>query len=97
MITYNFEWDPDKARSNQIKHGVGFEEAATIFKDPRALSIFDDEHSTNEDRWVTMGISNTGKLLTVCHTFQKNDEDIVAIRIFSGRKATKIEIEQYRD
>jgi hypothetical protein len=50
MINYNFEWDPNKARSNQVKHGISFEEAATVFRDPQALSIFDDEHSSNEDR-----------------------------------------------
>ena len=49
MINYNFEWDPNKARLNQVKHGISFEEAATVFRDPQALSIFDDEHSSNED------------------------------------------------
>jgi hypothetical protein len=97
MVNYNFEWDLNKARSNQSKHGVSFEEAATVFRDPKALSIFDDEHSTNEDRWITIGISNTGRLLVVCHTFQKDDENDVAIRIFSGRKAIKKEIKQYKD
>ncbi len=97
MKNYNFEWDLNKARSNKSKHGVSFEEAATVFRDPQALSIFDDEHSTNEDRWVTIGISNTGRLLVVCHTFQKNDENNVAIRIFSGRKAIKKETKQYKD
>ena len=56
MVNYNFEWDLNKARSNQSKHGVSFEEAATVFRDPKALSIFDDEHSIYEDRWVTIGI-----------------------------------------
>jgi hypothetical protein len=97
MVNYNFEWDLNKARSNQSKHGVSFEEAATVFRDPKALSIFDDEHSINEDRWTTIGISNTGRLLIVCHTFQKDDENDVAIRIFSGRKAIKKEIKQYKD
>jgi len=97
MKNYNFEWDLNKARSNQSKHGVSFEEAATVFRDPKALSIFDDEHSTNEDRWVTIGISNTGRLLVVCHTFQKNDENNISVRIFSGRRAIKKEIKQYKD
>ena len=97
MVNYNFEWDLNKARSNQSKHGVSFEEAATVYRDPKALSIFDDEHSINEDRWVTIGISNTGRLLVVCHTFQKDDQNNVAIRLFSGRKAIKKEIKQYED
>jgi hypothetical protein len=97
MINYNFEWDPIKAKSNLDKHGVNFEEAATVFRDPMALSIYDEEHSKEEDRWITIGISNTGRLLVVCHTFQKNDENNVAIRIFSGRKAIKKETKQYKD
>ena len=78
MTNYNFEWDPHKARSNQVKHGISFEEAATVFRDPQALSIFDDEHSSNEDRWITIGISNVGRLVVICHTFQKKDESNVA-------------------
>ena len=97
MVNYNFEWDPNKARSNQNKHGVCFEEAATVFRDPQALSIFDDEHSSNEDRWITIGISNVGRLVVICHTFQKKDESNVAIRLFSSRKANKKETKQYKD
>ena len=97
MVNYNFEWDPIKAKSNLDKHSVNFEEATTVFKDPMALSIYDEEHSKEEDRWITIGISNTGRLLVVCHTFQKNDENNVAIRIFSGRKAIKKETRQYKD
>ena len=99
MINYNFEWDPNKARSNQVKHGISFEETATAFRDPQALSIFDDEHSSNEDRWITIGISNAGRLVVVCHTFQKKEEEEsnVAIRVFSSRKANKKETKQYKD
>ena len=55
-MQYNFEWDPKKAKANRKKHKVSFGEAATAFKDPRAISIHDDEHSTDEDRWITMGL-----------------------------------------
>ena len=55
-MNYNFEWDPQKARLNHKKHGIRFEEAATIFRDPKALTIFDPDHSKIEDRWITMGI-----------------------------------------
>ena len=95
MVNYNFEWEPNKARSNQSKHGVSFEEAATVFRDPRALSIFDDEHSTKEERWVTIGISNSGRLIVACHTFQEKDDKNTVIRIFSGRRATQKETRQY--
>jgi uncharacterized DUF497 family protein len=71
---------------------VSFEIAATIFRDPHAISIFDEEHSTtDEERWLTLGISSTGILLVVHHTFREEDSDTVIIRIISSRKATKKE------
>jgi hypothetical protein len=94
-MNYNFEWDPHKADSNHRKHGIRFEEAATIFRDPRAVTIFDPDHSEYEDRWVTMGISKTGKLLIICHTFQEVNKDSVSIRIFSSRNATRKESDLY--
>jgi uncharacterized DUF497 family protein len=53
-MQYNFEWDPEKAMTNRRKHGVTFEEAASVFLDPRMLTVFDDEHSGAEDRWLTL-------------------------------------------
>ena len=94
-MRYDFEWDPQKAKSNFDKHGVSFEDAATVFKDPNALSIFDTEHSINEERWVTLGIASSGKLLVICHTFQELDSRTFVVRIFSSRKATKKESKQY--
>ena len=58
-MQYNFEWDNEKAKINKNKYKVNFEQAATIVKDPRAISIYDNEHSKNEDRWITMGLSST--------------------------------------
>ncbi|MFH1857066.1 MAG: BrnT family toxin [Candidatus Omnitrophota bacterium] len=95
-MRYDFEWDSQKAKSNLRKHGISFEETATAFKDPNALSIFDNEHSINEERWITLGISSSGKLLVICHGFQKIDLKTCVIRIFSSRKATKKESKQYR-
>lgn len=94
-INYQFEWDIKKAHNNWNKHRVTFEEATTIFKDSKALSIFDPDHSETEDRWVTMGISEKGRLLIVIHTFQKETNDAVTIRIISCRKATKQETQTY--
>lgn len=94
-MRYDFEWDPQKAKSNFDKHGVSFESACTVFKDPNALSISDDEHSIKEERWITLGISSSGKLLVICHTFQELDSKTCVIRIFSSRKATKRESKQY--
>jgi uncharacterized DUF497 family protein len=96
-INYNFEWDPLKARENRNKHGVEFEEAATIFRDSKALSIFDPDHTESEDRWITMGISEKGRLLIVNHTFREESRVEVTIRIISSRKATKKETKKYGD
>ena len=95
-MNYNFEWDPHKAQLNHKKHGILFEEAATVFRDPRALTIFDSDYSELEDRWITMGISKTGRLLIVCHTFQQEEnKEAMSIRIFSSRKATRKESKLY--
>jgi len=89
-MKYNFEWDLEKASANKKKHKVSFEIAATIFKDPAALSIFDDEHSDfPKDRWITLGLSENGNLLVVVHTFDKIDNRTARLRIISARKATK--------
>ncbi len=94
-MDYNFEWDPYKAGWNHSKHGVRFEEAATIFRDPRMLSIYDTDHSSEEERWVTMGISAQGRLLIVSHTFSDEATQSATIRIISSRKATKNESKTY--
>lgn len=94
-IDYHFEWDIKKAHNNWDKHSVTFEEAITVFRDSKALSIFDPDHSGTEDRWVTIGISEKGRLLVVIHTFRKETNDAVTIRIISSRKATKKETKTY--
>ena len=94
-IDYNFEWDQKKAQINQQKHGITFEEAATVFLDPMAMSIFDADHSESEERWITMGISKNKGLLIVCHTFNETNAEEVTIRIFSCRKATQREVKEY--
>jgi uncharacterized DUF497 family protein len=63
----DFDWDPGKAASNMAKHGVAFEEAMTVFRDPFARSIL-DPGSPEEERWVTIGETATGNLLVVVHT-----------------------------
>ena len=96
-MQYNFEWDPEKAKINKNKHKVNFEQAATIFKDPRAISIYDSEYSKNEDRWITMGLSSNGTLLIVNHTHKQIDTKTSIVRIISSRKATKQERKQYEE
>lgn len=66
----DFDWDPAKAASNAIKHGVTFEEAMTMFRDPLALSQLDHD-SREEERWITLGEAATGNLLIVVHTWTR--------------------------
>jgi uncharacterized DUF497 family protein len=85
-----FDWDDGKARTNWAKHGVSFEEATTVFADPLAMTLDDPDHSITEDRFVTFGLSDFGRLLVVCHT---DDQDV--IRIISARAATPRERRSY--
>ena len=94
-MEYNFEWDPEKARINILKHRVSFEQAASVFQDPRALSIYDKVHSEAEDRWITMGITSNHQIIIVNHTIKHMDDNSCLIRIFSSRKATDKEESQY--
>lgn len=85
-----FAWDDSKALINAQKHGVSFEEAATVFADPLSLTIVDEAHSEVEDRFIDIGESSGGRLLVVVYTEQ--DE---TIRIISCRLATKAERRAY--
>jgi uncharacterized DUF497 family protein len=94
-VQYNFEWDPNKSKLNLRKHKISFERSTQIFLDPLAVSIFDTDHSENEDRWITLGKDRNEVLLIVIHTFLQNANNQCRIRIISARKATKNEIKQY--
>jgi uncharacterized protein len=89
-VTY--EWDPAKAAANARKHRVSFEEAASIFLDPSALTFSDPDHSAEEDRWITIGRSARLRVLFVAHT-ERNDR----IRLISARLATRREQQQYEE
>jgi len=83
-----FEWDEEKNGSNRKKHGVWFEEAQSAFRDPNSRLFDDPGHSEDEDRFILIGISSTGRPLVVVHCYEKSDS---VIRIISARKATKKE------
>jgi hypothetical protein len=85
-----FEWHETKASANRRKHRVTFEEAKTVFGDPRSLAIPDLAHSEREDRWVRIGISARGRLLVVVYT-ERGD----VIRLISSRRATASEEADY--
>ena len=87
------EWDASKAAANVRKHGVSFEEASSVFYDPYALSGRDDVHAVDEDRWITIGVSNRLRALVVVSAEQ--DEEL--IRIISARKANRAEAQQYEE
>lgn len=87
-----FEWDPDKARTNRAKHRVSFEEASTVFDDPLFITFLDIEHSQDEERYITLGVSTDQRLLMIAHTEREQ-----VIRIISARKATKNEQRFYEE
>lgn len=89
-MSLQFEWDARKEALNRRKHGVSFEEAATVFGDPESLTVPDPEHSLKEDRFVLLGLSYRGRLLVVVHTERGGN-----IRIISARRATKSEGRHY--
>lgn len=86
------DWDPAKAASNLRKHGVSFEEAKSVFYDEFAIQFYDQSHSSDEERFLMLGMSSGARLLLVCHC--ERDSGGV-IRIISARKATQRESSFY--
>jgi hypothetical protein len=87
-----YEWDPQKAKRNVHEHGVSFEEAATVFLDPLAMTYPDPDHSDEEDREITIGYSRNQRLLFVSHVQRTN-----RTRIISAREATRRERKQHEE
>jgi uncharacterized DUF497 family protein len=87
-----FEWDPRKAAANWRRHHVGFTEAATVFSDDLSATVYDPDHSVDEDRYITIGMSDRGRLLMVGHTERGN-----RIRIINARELTRAEREAYEE
>jgi uncharacterized protein len=85
-----FEWDPSKAAGNWRKHGVSFDEASSVFGDRLAISIQDPDHSVDEDRYLTTGLSGEQRLLVVSHVYRGG-----SIRIITAREASRQERKQY--
>ena len=91
-MSLRFEWDLEKAAANLAKHGVSFEEALTVFSDPLARIFDDEDHSSEEEREIIIGHSTRQRLLLVCFTARDT-----AIRLFSARRATKKERQDYEE
>jgi uncharacterized protein len=91
-MRWHFEWDEEKATTNLKKHGVGFDEATTVFGDSFSLTVHDPDHSAGEQRYIDIGSSDKGRVLVVVYT-----ERGVNIRIISSRRATSLERELYEE
>ncbi|MBI3894683.1 MAG: BrnT family toxin [Acidobacteria bacterium] len=87
-----FEWNPRKAAENLRKHKVSFQEAATVFGDLLSATVSAPDHSVEEHRYITIGLSNRGRLLMAAHA-----ESGERIRIISARKLTRSERKVYEE
>lgn len=87
-----FEWDDRKEAKNRKKHGVSFHEAATILGDPLAITFNDPDHSINEHRFITFGVSRLNRYIVVSHT-ERDDK----LRIISARVMKKHERKIYEE
>ena len=94
---FEFEWDEAKAASNLRKHGVAFDLASTVFKDPRLLTIADLEHSEVEERWFSVGRASNGSTISVVYLWSELDARSVKIRLISAREATHDEAIAYEE
>jgi len=87
-----FEWDPRKAGTNLRKHGVSFHEGASVFSDPLSITYHDPDHSAEEHRFITVGMSHHGRIIMVAHTDRADN-----IRIISARRTTRQERRHYEE
>jgi uncharacterized DUF497 family protein len=93
LFELKFEWDPEKARSNERKHNVSFEEALTVFRDTRALHAYDGDHSWNEDRFIIIGMSKWERVLMVVYV----ERSFMTMRLISARPASLRERNAYEE
>ena len=91
-MSLKFDWDSIKASTNIKKHGIAFNEAATVFGYPLAATFYDPDHSHEESRYVTIGFSERNRILVISHTDRNG-----VIRIISARKATNFERRFYEE
>ena len=89
-----FEWDPQKAEANRVKHGVSFDEAVTVFLDGNALDGPDLQHSSTEGRFRRLGQAADGRVLMVAYTLRRSG-DAETTRLISARRASRRERAAY--
>ena len=90
-----FEWDENKARINFEKHKISFEEASTIFADPLLITFMDEWHSDQEERFISIGLSERNRVLLAVHLEREEKNETIVIRVISCRKATQTERKRY--
>lgn len=86
-LQFQFEWNEAKASSNLRKHQVSFELAATVFQDPRVLTVADIDHSAAEERWFSIGLARNGVLLSIAHLWDASHDPFIKIRLISARRS----------
>jgi uncharacterized DUF497 family protein len=91
-----FEWDKQKAKANQRKHSISFEEASTVFDDPLAVNFDDPDHSTGENRYLIIGLSDQGKFLFVSYTDRNNKIRLISARLVTPKERRYYERENPR-
>ena len=94
---FEFEWDEAKAAANLRKHGVPFDLASTVFKDPQLLTVADLEHSEHEERWFSVGRASDGAIISVVYVWWQPDAATTKIRLISARNATHAETRSYQE
>ena len=94
---FQFEWDEIKVAANVYKHGISFELAATIFYDPRIVTVADLVHNETEERWLSIGIAANGSILCIVYLWSESEPLLTKIRLISARKATPVEVKQYEE
>lgn len=96
-FSLEIEWDAKKAEGNFRKHGVSFVVAATVLRDPLSVTVFDTEHSEQEERWITIGRAANGQFLLVVHTWDDTGGFSAHARIISAREAKHSERQSYEE
>jgi uncharacterized DUF497 family protein len=81
-----FEWDPEKAKANEFKHDLSFPEGASVFGDPLAITFPDPDHSVDEGRYLTFGLSRPGRYVVISHTQRAGKTRIISARLMTRRE-----------
>lgn len=94
-MEFEFEWDEAKANTNRRKHGASFQEASSVFRDPMSRTIYDDDHSMDEDRYITIGVSDRARLILVSHCEREGRIRIISARPLNPQEREAFENERF--